>query len=88
VASGRSCYPQKMDAEQSRGPGIRLGLCADCRHARRIESERGSAFLRCELGLTDSRFPKYPRLPVLACSGHQKNTVEHTESSKARNNSQ
>jgi hypothetical protein len=48
------------------------GLCADCAHARRIESERGSVFLLCELALTDSRFRKYPRLPVLACDGYGK----------------
>jgi len=48
------------------------GLCADCIYARRIESERGSVFLLCELALKDPRFPKYPRLPVLACDGYQK----------------
>jgi hypothetical protein len=46
------------------------GLCADCLHARRIESARGSRFFSCELSLTDPRFPKYPRLPVLSCSGY------------------
>jgi hypothetical protein len=51
---------------------LHLGLCATCRHARRIENDRGSLFLRCELSLPDSRFPKYPRLPVLACDGYQK----------------
>jgi hypothetical protein len=49
----------------------RAGLCADCLHARRVESTRGSVFFLCELSLTDSRFPKYPRLPVLSCSGYQ-----------------
>jgi len=48
------------------------GLCADCVHARRIESPRGSTFILCELSLNDPRFPKYPRLPVLACDGHRK----------------
>jgi hypothetical protein len=46
-----------------------LGLCADCIHARRIESEKGSQFLFCRLSQTDPSFPKYPRLPVLTCSG-------------------
>jgi hypothetical protein len=45
------------------------GLCADCQHARRIESARGSVFFLCELSLSDSHFPKYPRLPVMSCSG-------------------
>jgi hypothetical protein len=51
------------------------GLCGDCRHAERIESDRGSVFLRCQLALTDPRFPKYPRLPVLECSGYEKKTT-------------
>jgi hypothetical protein len=46
------------------------GLCRTCQHARRIESDRGSVFLMCELSFEDSRFAKYPRLPVLACSGY------------------
>jgi len=48
----------------------RIGLCADCTHARRIESARGSEFYFCGLSATDANFPKYPRLPVLACSGY------------------
>jgi hypothetical protein len=49
---------------------MKVGLCADCRNAARIESDRGSVFWRCELSLTDPRFPKYPRLPVLTCAGY------------------
>jgi hypothetical protein len=49
----------------------KAGLCSHCVHARRISSDRGSVFLLCELSLTDRRFPKYPRLPVLACDGHE-----------------
>lgn len=48
------------------------GLCRDCRHSRRIESDRGSVFFRCELALEDARFPKYPRLPVIQCGGYQR----------------
>jgi len=48
------------------------GLCTDCIHGRRIESERGSVFVLCELALKDPRFPKYPRLPVLACDGYHR----------------
>jgi hypothetical protein len=47
------------------------GLCRDCQHSRRVESDRGSVFFRCELSQTDPSFPKYPRLPVLTCSGYQ-----------------
>jgi hypothetical protein len=46
------------------------GLCADCLHARRLESARGSVFTLCNLSLSDPRFPKYPRLPVLSCNGY------------------
>jgi hypothetical protein len=46
------------------------GLCADCLHARRIESDRGSAFYLCQLSATDPHFRKYPHLPVFQCSGH------------------
>jgi hypothetical protein len=48
------------------------GLCADCVHSRCIESERGSSFILCELSVSDPRFPKYPRLPVLSCEGYEK----------------
>jgi len=52
------------------GEKNKLGLCADCRHAQRIESSRGSLFLLCTLSKVDPRFAKYPRLPVLTCSGY------------------
>ena len=45
------------------------GLCDSCRHRRQILSDRGSAFIMCQLGLKDPHFPKYPRLPVLQCAG-------------------
>jgi len=57
-----------------RRPGPRIenpsGLCEDCVHARRIASEKGSQFVLCELSRSDARFAKYPRLPVLTCSGY------------------
>jgi hypothetical protein len=39
---------------------------------RRVESDRGSSFVLCQLALTDDRFQKYPRLPVLSCVGYEK----------------
>jgi hypothetical protein len=51
-----------------------LGLCAHCRHAAKIESSKGSTFLLCQLSKSDPRFPKYPRLPVLACSGYDRSS--------------
>jgi hypothetical protein len=48
------------------------GLCRDCRHSRRIESDRGSIFWQCQLSFSDKRFPKYPRLPVRQCDGYER----------------
>ena len=46
------------------------GLCASCVHAKAVESSRGAVFILCRLSLTDSRFPRYPTLPVMACPGY------------------
>lgn len=48
----------------------KAGLCDRCVHAEIVRSKR-SLFLRCRLADTDSRFDKYPRLPVLACGGFE-----------------
>ena len=48
-------------------PGV--GLCGICAHVTVIRSPRGSAFYLCRLSSVDSRFPRYPPLPVLACPG-------------------
>jgi hypothetical protein len=56
---------QKQTQEQ----GQNAGLCDSCVHARRIISVHDSMFLLCQLGFSDARFPKYPRLPVLSCAG-------------------
>jgi hypothetical protein len=47
------------------------GLCETCRHAREVVSGKGSRFVLCELSRTDRRFPRYPQLPVLACTGYE-----------------
>jgi hypothetical protein len=47
------------------------GLCADCRHKRLIRSDRNSMFYQCGLSTVDASFPKYPRLPVVRCSGYE-----------------
>ena len=48
-----------------------VGLCADCRHARRIEGRRGSSFLLCGRAAADPRYARYPTLPVVRCAGHE-----------------
>ncbi len=58
--------------------GARLvGLCARCRHARRVETPR-SVFWRCDLAERDPRFERYPRLPVLVCIGYEPLPPEST----------
>jgi hypothetical protein len=49
----------------------RVGLCADCRHAKVQASARGSRFWRCLRADTDARFERYPRLPIVTCPGHE-----------------
>ncbi len=66
-------YPAIVPHSSEKVVGLSgTGLCAECVHARRVESARGSAFLFCNLSQTDPRFPKYPRLPVLSCDGYKK----------------
>jgi hypothetical protein len=66
------------DKQSGAKHGIAAGLCADCVHARHIESDRNSVFLLCNLSLTDARFPKYPRLPVLSCEGYKNNLLHQS----------
>lgn len=56
-------------------PTTPIGLCASCTHQRLIRSGRGSEFSLCERGLSDPAWPKYPRLPVLRCAGHEPRPV-------------
>ena len=44
-----------------------VGLCARCRHARRLHNARGSDFWQCLASATDPSLPRYPRLPVARC---------------------
>lgn len=62
-------YPVKV-SEKNEAPQPGIGLCVDCEFMRRIASDRGSTFYRCERSATDPSFAKYPRLPVLSCSGY------------------
>jgi hypothetical protein len=48
-----------------------VGLCSDCRFAKRIESGKGSRFFLCRRSERDPNYPRYPRLPVLDCAGHE-----------------
>jgi hypothetical protein len=63
------------ESRKSANEAADVGLCATCVHVRVIQSDRGSQFYSCGLSLSDSSFAKYPRLPVLACSGYVKKAV-------------
>lgn len=56
------------------------GLCDSCRHQRIVRNTRGSAFSMCERSKVDVRYPKYPRVPVTACPGHQPDRDDATAS--------
>ncbi len=47
------------------------GLCDTCLHQRLVPNTRGSVFSLCERSRSDPSFPRYPRLPVSACPGHE-----------------
>jgi len=55
---------------------VTAGLCESCAFCRRIRSDRGSLFYLCERSFHDPAYPKYPRLPVLACGGYQRRVEE------------
>jgi len=52
-------------------PAPPAGLCASCRHQRVVRTTRGSSYSLCERSREDDRYPRYPRLPVVECPGHE-----------------
>lgn len=49
----------------------RVGLCARCHHAKKIETAKGSRFYFCQKSLEAAKnYPRYPRLPVVSCKGY------------------
>lgn len=64
-------YACEMNRDAPKPP-VQAGLCSECANARRVESERGSVFVMCQLSATDANFPKYPRLPVFSCAGYSR----------------
>jgi hypothetical protein len=72
-------YPVQV-AEHEDSERDRVGLCVECRYMRRTKSARGSTFYLCERSATDRSFPRYPRLPVLECSGHEQKVVRDASS--------
>jgi hypothetical protein len=60
-------------------PGPPVGLCDSCRHQQVVRNTRGSSFSLCRRSREDERYPRYPRLPVLTCPGHEPGPAEEGE---------
>ena len=59
---------------------MRAGLCESCVHQKFVHNTRGSTFSMCLRHRTEpERFPKYPRLPVLACPGYEPSTMSGSD---------
>jgi uncharacterized protein YciI len=48
-----------------------VGLCFNCRWMRSTANRRGSVFFRCARAENDTRYVRYPPLPVLSCPGYE-----------------
>ncbi len=59
----------------ARGPPVAsagaVGLCFTCRWKRAVTNRTGSTFFRCTRAEIDSRFVRYPPLPVRSCAGYE-----------------
>jgi hypothetical protein len=47
------------------------GLCDSCAHQKLVANTRGSVFSLCLRSREDPDYPRYPRVPVLSCPGHE-----------------
>ena len=62
-----------MTRGPDRLPAPETGLCDSCRHQQIVRTTRGSVFSLCRRSRDEpDRFPRYPRLPVLRCPGHER----------------
>jgi hypothetical protein len=50
--------------------GPRAGLCDSCAHQQIVRNTRGSSFSLCRRSREEPAYPRYPRVPVMACPGH------------------
>ncbi|HYM44636.1 MAG TPA: hypothetical protein VES65_00535 [Solirubrobacteraceae bacterium] len=67
-----------MSSEPARPPrpGPPAGLCDTCGHRVTVRNTRGSVFSLCGRSRQDPAYPRYPRLPVLACDGYEPNATK------------
>ncbi len=47
------------------------GLCDSCTHQQLVRNTRGSVFSLCKRSRQNPAYPRYPRVPVLSCPGHE-----------------
>jgi hypothetical protein len=57
---------------------VQKGICLDCKLAKIIISAKASRFIQCQKHFEDNRFAKYPRLPVMACLGFEKQSCRES----------
>ena len=50
---------------------MRFGICDTCVHQQLVRNTRGSVFSLCRRSRTEPEYPRYPRMPVLECAGHE-----------------
>ena len=48
-----------------------FGLCDTCAHQQIVRNTRGSVFSLCRRSRDEPEFPRYPRVPVVECRGHE-----------------
>jgi len=56
----------RREAEDDASPA---GLCGSCRNVRIIRGDKRNIYYLCRLSAKDSRYAKYPALPVTDCAG-------------------
>lgn len=56
------------------------GLCDSCVHQQLVPNTRGSVFSLCLRSRADKSYPRYPRLPILDCAGHEPREPSGNES--------
>ena len=68
LRSFRCLMPDHGSLDSPDSDSTRVGLCATCAHRRLIHG-KSSTFIYCLLSKQDATFARYPRLPMLKCSG-------------------
>lgn len=52
---------------------MNAGLCDTCVHQRVVRNTRGSSFSLCRRSKEEpDKYPRYPRVPVIACPGYER----------------